>query len=287
MECGVYRPDELSEKDYHALEYFSASLAKRLLRQSPKHAALPIKQTDSMRLGSLVHLLALEPWRIDEVCTLPDFNWRSKTGKADVVRWALDNGIKDMILGSKAEMMRIIESQRTIVTHEMMETAVKCVSALRAHPIASELIEGPGGQNELTVIADLFGLRAKCRIDRVIDTGLIELKSTFDASSDAFARAAEKFDYHLSAGFYRLLARGEGLPFDKFHIVAVETSAPFGVMVYELDDELLHWGEALAMEAFEIYRNLPEKRDDWPCYPEEIAQLELPKWARLPKGEYL
>jgi len=77
------------------------------------------------------------------------------------------------------------------------------------------------------------GLPLKARPDLwVEDHTLVDIKTTDDASPDAFARTVTTFGYHLQAAHYLTMTGAEN-----FIFVAVERKAPYAVGIYRLDAE--------------------------------------------------
>jgi hypothetical protein len=92
------------------------------------------------------------------------------------------------------------------------------------------------------------------------------------------------YRYHAQEAFYtdgyRFANPGEFADELSFIFVAVEKEAPFGVAVYELDQEAVNIGRALYKRNLETYVRC-RAANEWPAYPNEVQTLSLPKWATL------
>lgn len=249
--------------EYRALDAINASGLK-LLERSPAHfqqARLePHAQTAAQALGTLVHLLVLEPERETEVAVAPECDRRTKAGK-------------DAWTEFQAEA-----ADRLIVTAEQWDTARRMRDAVRANPNALALLSD--GAPEVTLLHTLDGTPIKCRLDWLC-TGhevIVDLKTASDASEAEFSRSAGRYGYHLQAALYSDSAEACGLGARAFVFLVVESVAPFGVALYLLDDDAMRAGQIRYQRALERYRECLAA-DHWPGYPTDIQPLSIPKWA--------
>ena len=89
-----------------------------------------------------------------------------------------------------------------------------------------------------------------------------------------------KFGYDLSAAMYSdgfMQEYGTQNP-PVFLLLVVERDAPHGVVCYEVSDEMLAKGHEKYHKAMNTLAACKES-GEWPCYPDEIQKLDLPKWA--------
>lgn len=221
--------------------------------------------SDSMRIGSALHAWMLERERYAElVAVSPVFNRRTKDGRA----WA-----------------EAFESEHAgkVVLDADEEATVKAMgAAIGMHPRARKLALTPGDR-ECVVIWDdeRSGLRCKARIDKLIrSAGIgVDIKTTRDASPDAFEKSVLDYCYHTQLAFYAdgwKAATGEEL---SFFILAVENDEPHGVAVYQIDDETMDIGR------FEMRRVLAEvaacvKSGRWTGYADAVIPIGLPAWKK-------
>jgi len=106
----------------------------------------------------------------------------------------------------------------------------------------------------------------------------IDLKTASDASRDGFLRACVNFSYELSAMYYLEGLRQTDTEIKEFIFVVVENTPPHLVSVYVLPPELKNKGSIMWRRALDTYHQC-RQTDTWPGYPEEIQQLDAPRWA--------
>ena len=259
------RFDGLAAADYHAYEALSASGIPKLLRSAAHYQiwrTAPRMPTPAMNFGSTLHALVLEPHRTPPVAIAPDCERRSNADKAT---WAAFEATLD---------------GRIPMKQEEFDRAQRVRDAVWANAGARLLLDGIAA--EVSVFWDdaEFDIPCKARIDALrTDLGVVDLKSTTDATPDAFARSVVHFFYHGQAGHYWRAVEhvlDASPPF--FAWIAIETDPPFGTRCYVIESNALHLGLELADRAAAIYaRALHEGR--WPGYTEQIEPLRLPKWA--------
>lgn len=108
---------------------------------------------------------------------------------------------------------------------------------------------------------------------------MVDMKTTLDASSDAFQRSIHTFGYHVQAAMY---AHGfeviTGTPLRDFLFLTVEKTPPFAVAVYRLDADALPAGWRLYRRARTTWARCME-RDHWPAYSNHVEAISLPPWA--------
>jgi len=124
-------------------------------------------------------------------------------------------------------------------------------------------------------------LACKARIDYVHPggTALVDLKTTRDASKDAFQRDVWNHGYFRQLAFYRYaLTRLSGCDDARAYIVAVEKKAPFAIAVYELTETTLKAGWRQLEDLLATYAEC-ERTGQWPAYSDEAQEMELPHWA--------
>lgn len=260
----------MSSAEYHAdhsrvsnsmLSVFRQS-RQRYYRRFVSHEMPSPEPSDAMRLGTFVHTLLLEPERWADYVVAPKCDRRTNVGKA---AW------QDFIdsLGDK----QIIEAGE----HEL---AQRIADAVRANEVAASLMER-AGDNEQTVhwTDGKTGVDCKCRPDRWCHDMLIDIKTARDSSPEGFAVKCAQLGYHRQAAWYRegvAAATGEEPP---FVFVAVATTEPFDVGIYELDADALDLGAKQNLSAMQWLRTC-HKNSDWrEPWQKRITQLSLPKWS--------
>lgn len=242
--------------------------ALKLLRKSPAHLAAGRdpneKDRPSLRRGSLLHTLTLEPQLMaDRYRVKPDgMSFATKEGKA----W-------------RDETPAGVD----IVTQDEARAANRQAKHLREVPEIGALLGA--GQAEVSFFwhDEQTGLLCKGRADWVHRTGsgviLLDLKTSEDASPDGFPKACARYGYHMQAAWYAdgwTAATGE--PVLGFVFGAVESGWPHVAAAYMLDDESTTKGRAEARRLLNRYAECQEA-DEWPGYQTAIQSITLPAWA--------
>lgn len=263
IEPGVYFG--LPAAEYHAEEAMSSGGIRKIL-QSPAHFRLmrtqPAEPTAAMQFGTVVHAGILEPDTLDTIaCVAPDVDRRTKAGKEEWAQFCAES------------------AGRIILSADDMQRARVCISAVRAHPAAAKLLDG--GHRELSLFwhDGEYGVPCKARFDAYNRRIIVDVKTTTDASPDAFARTIASFKYHVQAAHY--VSGAEHVlnesP-DAFVFIAVESEPPHAVACYALPANAILAGRHLANIGLERYRDAL-LAGVWPGYADTVEMIELPRWA--------
>jgi hypothetical protein len=264
--------DDVSEADYHTREYGVASkhaldLVLRAPALYPADLAKPHEgATPALAFGQAVHCAVLEPVRfeVDYRCE-PDFgDCRKKENKAARDAWREENAGKVLV---GADDWGAIGAMRL---------------ALERHPLASRILSADGARAELTLRWDdeEHGVLCKGRADLYIPElrTCVDLKTSADASYDAFRRDIAVHGYHRQDAMYRAGFDACSEPLEHFLFVVVEKEPPYLVAVYALDDAARAHGAKQVRRLIERFADCLAK-NEWPGYPEGIQEIELPRWA--------
>lgn len=266
------RIDGMDAARYHAINAVSNS-ALSAMNRSPFHywaeylnPDRPAKEsTPSMRAGTLLHALVLEPETISAryVVRPEDIDPRTKAGK----EWAEAYKGREII---SADQWATAKAQRDAL--------------LSVQDIADVLKRGAAEVSFFWVDQDT-GVHCKARADfvhplpdgRVI---LLDLKTTPDASPDSFGRSVWNFGYHRQDAWYsRGYELATGVEVAGFLFGAVTGSYPFVAVPYSLDDQARWQGQ---QECDELLAKYLECRasSHWPAHGEGVQLLSLPRWAQ-------
>ncbi|WP_116364439.1 PD-(D/E)XK nuclease-like domain-containing protein [Parahaliea mediterranea] len=280
IEPGWYR--DLSNEEYHGSFGTSSSQLKKLIEQTPAHLAhswsQPNETTANMALGTAVHTLVLEPEKFaEEIAVEPTLDRRTKAGKEAAAEFAARSAGK------------------TIITEEQYEAAQHMAASVRSHSSAGPLLEDiiaessiywwnqPAYPEQSNVSAEM----TKVRPD-IIGLGhpiVGDLKTTADASHDAFIRSIHRYGYHISAGMYldginqcrELLEFTKRFAYKDFVFICVENKAPWLTAVYHMSPRYIELGTLIYREC--LRRMRAARAAGFPGYPEEIRVIEPPTWA--------
>jgi PDDEXK-like domain of unknown function (DUF3799) len=262
---GIFR--EMPAEDYFEIEAMSASGAKKMLL-SPAHYKLmrdqPLEPTAEMQVGTAVHCGVLEPDTFAmRIACAPDCDKRTKSGKEEWTAFATTN------------------AGRIILSPDDFARARRCIDATRAHPAAAQLLLSAEIEISLFWRDGRYDVPCKARLDARNHGGIIDLKTTRDASPDGFARQIANLLYHVQGAHYfsgveHVLNETPAF----FAFIAVENEPPHAVACYSLPGNAVLAGAHLMNRALERYRDALAA-GAWPGYPDTIQQIMLPKWATI------
>lgn len=273
---GAY---DIPNDEYHAMEGVSSSHLKPLVLKSAKHYQSWLteepKDSNEMTIGSAIHCLVLEPHLFDKqyVVCLEAEDKRSKEYKKAVE----ENPGKIILTGSQYET--ITNAATSIAKH------------LAENPDFQALLDNEAIREKAFFWTDPdTGVLCKVKPDILTKWGVIvDIKSTRDASFDSFQKSIVDFGYFISAPFYldgiKQAIEQSGDPVLKqiklpssFLLIAVETSAPYDVVVYYLDQNTIEIGRSLYKKALKTYAEC-QKTGQWPGFSKTFTEIGLPNWA--------
>ncbi len=241
------------------------------------------KVTDSMKLGSLVDTILLEPMSFDTLfCVVPkdapsrpsSRSWNAKN-PSDATAKAIEYW---------TEFEKSI-SRRMVVGHEMLETAKSIVSVLMKE---SDLMSIFRYCKKAVGIAELQGHLCKCEMDLYSDKTdwLFDLKVSCDASNTefGFGSTLAKFGYDIQTAFYLDILKALGRHRNGMGFIVVESEPPHYVNVITLpdDDERV---EAARVKYRKAIHTLQWHRaqDYWPSYT-QWEEAITPRWHMKQAG---
>jgi exodeoxyribonuclease VIII len=252
---------------YHRWDAYSASSLKTAARSlAHYHHELthPRDPTAALILGAATHACIGEPDKFAaEYAKAPKVDKRTKAGKAEWAEFATAH------------------AEATILTADEYGLCEAMSAAVWAHPVASQMLKGEG-KNELSVVwHDEDDAPCKARVDRIQAwdgwTRVIDYKTAVDASPHGFARAIGQYRYDWQAAHYL-----DGLDTiqprpRKFTFIAIEKEPPHAIGIYELQDWCLDQARDEVRAVKAAIRKAHET-NEWPGYPAEVVELELPRW---------
>lgn len=256
---------DITPAEYHALDAFSSSVAKTVIKQSPAHARAGFRKTPTkpMESGDILHHLVLGKGKDFEPIDAKDY----KTDKAKAARDAAREAGKVPVLVADLEEYRV--------------TAEKVRQQLADRGI---VLDGRSEQAITWIEHTEFGdVPCKALLDHVWeDKGLIlDLKMTADASPAAVERTSENLGYGIQrAAYTRALValRPEFEGKAGFAFAFCEYDDPWAINVAEPDGLFCELGERRWLRAVREWAKC--RRDNvWPSYGTAINPLSAPTWA--------
>jgi hypothetical protein len=248
--------------NYSVLKKFdrSAAHAREMLTNPPD-------QTPAMALGTATHAAVLEPelfksgWAVG-----PEGDKRTKKTKLAWAKFEAENPDK--------------EAQ---TANEYAQCSAMAQAA-HANPNVLELIKGKGFTELSFVWVDqATDVLCKGRIDRFGrlwgNNVIADLKTTTNASEEAWKWEVRKYFYHAQAAFYiDGLDKLSPSVNRKFIWIALEKEPPFGVALYEPDEATIDKGRRIYRKYLRQWKHC-HATGIWPGYNEGVQSLMLPDWA--------
>ena len=264
---------DMSNREYHARHALGSSDVRRLMI-SPLHfegREEPAVRPTYFTFGSAAHTGYLEPDKFED-------KYRPKPIEVDG-KGPRTNHYKEW-LASQPEV--------EWMSADDYDKVLKVIEAALAHPVSTEMFKGEI-VTEGSVFFGLNGVECKARPDLVVPKSkgrvdVLDLKTTTDASPDAFRKTVGKNGYHIQEWFYRKALNSLGLDVDRFVFLAVEKSAPYATASYTLNQEDVHSMGKRVIEALDQYKTAKET-DVWEGYSKQTMELSVPPWA-LPDGGF-
>ena len=260
---------DLSNQEYHAnKEAVSNSQLSRIAR-SPALFNAPFKTTPSLRWGTLVHGIVLEPGAFGELAAvMPDGLDKGKGSTARVEEFESKNAGK--IVVSATEYRQLLDIRKTVFDDAD----------------AGELLTAPGRtEHSLFWEDEVTGVKCRCRPDFWRDDGIVvDLKTTADNSEHGFSRSALDYRYFSQAAFYwDGIKAVTGKAPDAFIFIAIEGKDDPAIFIetYNVEDEELDFGRACYRKTLETYKQC-KAAGAWPKkLAHGIKRLRLPRWAEV------
>jgi hypothetical protein len=258
---------------YHAdRDALSCSMLKPLLI-SPAHFQASLLTTGSSSaakdLGSLVHLLLLEPELINsEVAVYPGIGCaRDREYKKFLADNSHRLAVDEPTLASARRLVQKVANtlfRGRRVLHFIEESMTEC-SVYFTEPVT--------------------GLRLRVRFDAYHPDFSFDLKTTRHATPAAFARDAVEFGYDLQAYMYSLArcafeGKAEPVP---FVFITAETSVPNSVCVHTAGTTFLENGAAKLQECLATFKACTSVAH-WPDLSCQTT-LEINHWQQFVPGQ--
>lgn len=258
----------VSFAEYSAIPAISISRLKELAR-SPlhyQHRLFVPKESSAMQLGTLAHLLTLEPHRYE----------------IDVAIWSerTESGSMSPRRGKKWDDFCVKHGGKLIVTEDEAEDAEAIAEAVRGDAIAARYLAE--GAPEVSMTWELGGRPCKGRADWVTTIDgldvIVGLKTARDCRPFQFGAAAARFGYALQWAFYQ--DGHEAITGRRARMIeiVVEQEAPHAVVTYQIPDDVLEYGRDEYRRLIRLLEDC-ERAGSWPgpCETEQI--LTLPSWV--------
>lgn len=261
VQLGIH--EGMPAEHYHMIPAVSSSWLKTWLNSTPAHAQEPMDSSKpSLRLGTAVHARILEPEAYsDLIAVQPDVDRRTSAGKAIYADWLETVGTKTVI---DQEQQRIVDgiASRAWSMKSVVNMLDSCTD------------------RELSIVSEVYDTVGKARLDMYDpEAGVyIDVKTTSGTIAE-FGRQCWNLNYAVQLAHYRSVARAAGLSIERMGFLVCETSKPYGVQVMMMPNEAIDMAEA-AVEAGCRVWDTCRATHYWPCYPDQVVELQLPAYAQ-------
>lgn len=288
---GIY-PD-ISNDDYHNGPGISRSAVMEFSR-SPAHywnrylnpEREPYKETSAKILGAMLHTYLLEPGLFDQQYaieiqfpTIEKALLLKDVGRdafdADKIRFA-----DEMKWKKDLEAQFYTESAgKRIIAQKEYDIVRRMGDSILSIPHARNIIENGLREQSIYWEDQSSGVLMKARPDIIGRSNLFlaDVKTTKDASKEAFERSVYEFGYHVQAAFGidGTMACTGSAP-DEFIILAVENIPPYFAAIRILDLAAIERGREKYMAYLPDIKKC-QLENVWPGYQTEI--VSIPYWA--------
>ena len=266
-----YLYDGLPDNLYHKGPGISKS-GLDLINRSPGHFQFnkknPPPETEAMHIGKAAHALVLEPDEFEKKYIKSEYAaFQSKAAK----EWkAQQEAEGKIIIRSKTGNDPVWDASDWEKIHLMRDS-------IMSHPIASLFLNSGTAERSGYWVDRGCKRLCKLRMDWYnSDHNIIfDLKFVEDASYTPFSMHANKYRYHVQDAFYRHGMRELNGPVGEFIFCCVEKKPPYAVALYVLNRAGKDLGYQIFQRDLDRYHKAMTD-DEWPLYPENPKNLELP-----------
>lgn len=263
---GITRADydKLEGINHSKLKHFKNSIKHGHYRLSEK-----IAQTPAMRLGTAIHTLVLEPHKYQsEYCIGGPINPKTET--------TYGSGTKKF-----AEWMEEQGEDKIFLSNQDAEKANAISQAVKRNEDAARVLRQSNLKEcAMTWVDEETGFKCKCLIDFASTDGRFigDLKSiSGNLTYDSLSSTLYKMDYHQQFSFYNAGAIANGLRPQKFLVIFCQTTDEKDVVIAEIGEQSLHYGEMQYRKCLNNYRECIN--GNIKGYHSNQFVLDVPYWA--------
>jgi hypothetical protein len=270
-EEGIY--SDLSNDDYHASPGISNSGIGLILKSPKKYWYKYLSgqydktlddENKSFIAGKALHSLTLENKTFgDFYYTLPKLDRRRTEDK---LRY--EECLKEA-------------NGKIILSKEDYDKTKAMMFNIMNHPLFTNYMRKSGNIEHSIFWKDPeLDVLLRSRPDYFNEDGIvIDIKTSKDASEEAFSRAINNYGYHRQGALAcDGLTFKTGISFSTVILFVIETIPPYLVATYVINSESLEYGRRSYKKGAEIYKRCLEK-NEWPGYSEQIIELSIPYWT--------
>jgi len=219
---------DIPHEEYLSWPFMSQSTIKKIDESIPEYLA-EFMGSDATRLGDAFHSAILTP---EDGRTIIEPPGNKKL-----------NAFRELL-----EMFHRANSSKTIITTDQKETLALMIKSFNSHPMAVEMLTA-ATDIEVCAFVEFEGIKFKCRADVLTDLGVVDIKSTRDASPRWFWRSVRDLGYDVQAFLYR-----DAFDAERFFIIATENNGHHITQCYEISDKTFKYGRERLMRCIDKYK---------------------------------
>jgi len=137
------------------------------------------------------------------------------------------------------------------------------------------------GVREETLTFELMGIQCRTTPDNRASTFFTELKTTQSSDPRRFANQSFWHSYHAQMALHRIgIKRATQDKPERGYVVAVESSAPYPVTVFQMTEKALEQGEKTIRAWMEQLKGCLAS-NQWPPYAQSDVELDVPESEEL------
>ena len=244
----------------------------------------PQEDTPALKLGRALHSALLEPetfekvWVVSSACAATKKSGEPCSAAGSLY---LDGAwyckVKGHAPAGAGDLPEGIES----IDAKERELAKVCAQRIGEHRIASDTLRGGKAEEALEWTDEETGIACRGRLDWLRPDYVVDVKTTRTETPREFVQDAARMRYHGQLAWYHFGAIAAGrLAVDAPppRIVAVSTSEPYDVAVYEFVPAALEAGRLCFRELLDRYIEC-QAADWWPGHSPDLQAFDLPNWA--------
>lgn len=215
------------------------------------------KETRAMALGTLMHLLLLQPHREATEVKVWDESRQTNAWKAF----------------KKEHEGRIITD-----SDELKQGRLMVSSALKNTLIQKGFRQQGQAELEFFGIDPEFDCPIKCTFDWITDDLIFDPKKTGNTIREFERSSIWDYDYHVQAAFYLRCAEIMDGKSRQFAWPVIEDAPPYAAQLILPPQSILDEGKRKVEDMLRIFSRCI-KENDWPGYNDEMKIAEVPEWV--------
>ena len=237
----------------------STKSMRHLYEKKYAEVRAPHVDTQPLAFGRAFHAYVLERWSFHDKFIVVDAKLPSS------IKW---------------QKIQAANPTKHLVNRADLVTIKKMTPKLRKNRFYKSLLTGGIIEEALYWRDKKTGLLCKSKLDnQTLSTLVVDLKTTMDASIDAFRESSYKYGYYLQVGWYcESILQVKGKMPEGFIFFAIEKTAPYNIGVYIATEEELVEGQRVFREQLDKIK-VSLDSGEWPGYSDKIRPLGLSRRA--------